>query len=215
MYATETYEMVFPKYAKVIFSINQAGNLSMALTPSFTPGKMPAGAVNGKLPKGTRVFDYDKEIITTVTFTECLAIIEFTKNKRLMLTPEKPNKVDIYKTSDRFEKRINFIYTADDNDPSIIKMATIYVDAIIKNQKNENGEDTRIKFYLPLSIKSLEEIAKICEAYVNNVHSIKMLADVKNFLDGKSNNDRTYNKKPSVSDIHEVAIKYSNLMEQE
>ena len=42
-----------------------------------------------------------------------------------------------------------------------------------------------------------------------------MLADVKNFLDGKSNNDRTYNKKPSASDIHEVAIKYSNLMEQE
>ena len=91
------------------------------------------------------------------------------------------------------------------------------LDAIVRDfpTDEKQEEDTRIKFYLPLSIKSLEEIAKICEAYVNNVHSIKMLADVKNFLDGKSNNDRTYNKKPSASDIHEVAIKYSNLMEQE
>ena len=212
MYAVECHDMVFPKYAKLVFKINQAGNLSMSASPSRTPGKAPPGAVNGKLPKGTKVFDYDKEVITTITFSECLAIIDFIKTRRVMLTAEKANKVDLFKNSDNFEKKITFVYMADDNDPSIIKMATIYIDATIFGRNG--AADTHIKFHLPLSLKSLEEIGEICKAYVSNVHTIKLIAGLQTQSEDKDRPYRNAGKpKASPSDIKAATSNYENIME--
>lgn len=204
MYSVECHDMVFPKYAKLVFKINNAGNLSMSASPSLTPGKNPVGFAGGKLPKGTRVFDYDKEVITTITFGECLSIIDFAKNKKPIAPDGKPNKIELYKNSENFEKRISMVYTPDDNDPRVAKMVTIYFDATIYNKTG--GDDNHIKFYLPLALKSLDEIARLCESYVSSIHTIKLITGLEN---QKSDRNKKYNNSSNSANFDG----YDNIME--
>ena len=73
-YSVDIHEMVFPKYAKLQFKVNRAGNLTLIASPSYTPGKLPDGLKPGQIPKGTRIFDYDSQIVVSLTFQDCLLI---------------------------------------------------------------------------------------------------------------------------------------------
>jgi hypothetical protein len=179
MYAVECHSMVFPKYAKLVFKINQSGNMTISASPSFTPGTPPAGMENGQLPKGTRVFDYSKEILVSIGFSDCLSIIKFAENRTMFMINGKgkriDNKVDIFRNSAEYNKHVTFIYTPDDVDPNKIKMCTIFFDSSINGNSNSH-----IKFYLPLALSHLDEIAELCKAYAYNVTVIKTMCALEN-----------------------------------
>lgn len=159
-YSVEIHDLVYPKYAKVVFKINQAGNITLSASPSFTPGKLPAGMVGNTPPKGSRMFDYDKEIVISLGFKDCLDIVNF-NNKR-----DVTKQVDIFRKSYDWSKKVTFVYTPDDNDPLKPKMVTIFFDL--------TKADGVTKFYLPLSFASFNEIASLLESYTLTFPIIKL-----------------------------------------
>lgn len=162
-YSVDVHEMVFPKYAKLQLKINKAGNMTLTATPSFTPGKMPEGVKKGGfVEKGARIFNYDNQIIVSLTFTDCLNIIDFVHSKNVAKT------VDIFRTSSRYNKKVNLTYFADEDNPGTPKFAIFWFNSL------ENDVEKEIKFKLPLSFANLEEIAKVLESYVQNYAMIKL-----------------------------------------
>jgi hypothetical protein len=214
MYAIECHDMVFPKYAKLVFKINQSGNITISASPSLTPGKNPPGYKEGPLPKGTKVFDYTKEILVSIGFTDCLNIIAFANNKRPNITPDKPNTVDIFRNSFEYNKHVTFTYTPDDNDPTKVKMCTIFFNSSSHGVKNE--------FYLPLSLKSLDEISELCKSYAANVTVIKTICGLENAHYPYNPNSSGYTSKypakktkEEQEKTEELRNKYSNLYKDE
>lgn len=176
-YAIDVHEMVFPKYAKIQFKINKGGNLTVAASPSFTPGQLPEGTKGGKVPKGTRVFDYDKQIITSLGIPDIIKLIDMSKKKVAT------ENVDIFRNSEKYNKKITFSYNLDES-TGAVKFLTIYF-----HSTDYTGKE--IKFYLPISLANFEEIAHILQSYLSSVCSIKLfcLAETD---DSESNN---YNSK--------------------
>ena len=75
----ETYEIINPNYAKLVFKLNNAGNLTIEAIPSLTPGVKPEGTQHGKVPKGTKVFDYETKIIISLSYSDCINISNLAK----------------------------------------------------------------------------------------------------------------------------------------
>ena len=94
----ETYEIINPNYAKQVFKLNNAGNLTIEAIPSLTPGVKPEGTQHGKVPKGTKVFDYETKIIISLSYSDCINISNLANNP-------KPNaNLKLYRNSTRFSK---------------------------------------------------------------------------------------------------------------
>ena len=167
-YSIDMHELIFPKYAKLQFKINKAGNLTIAASPSITPGQMPEGIKPGAVPKGTKIFNYDAQIVTSLTFSDCLAILDFISSANVAKT------VDIYRKSSKYDKKLTFAYTPSETDASKPKFLTLYFSSI------DNGKEN--KFKLPLSLASLAEVYKIIDSYVLNFAMIKLFcqADLQN-----------------------------------
>ncbi len=163
-YGVFVHDMIFPKYGKIEIKINKAGNLSFYCTPSLTPGKMPAGLKPGFVPKGTKIFDYEKTVVFSLTFNDCLDLIDYAKAKNPIID------VTIFRNSDHFNKRIYFNFFPDETDPSIAKFATIFVQSF-----QDNNE---IKFNIPISFDNLNEIAQVIKSYVNCMPMIKLYCGV-------------------------------------
>jgi len=159
-YAIDVHEMVFPKYAKLQFKINKGGNLTLAASPSLNPGQLPEGTKGGKVPKGTKVFDYEKQIITSLGISDIIKLINMSKS-----TVPTEN-VDIFRNSFKYNKKITFAYNLDDQTGKI-KFITIYFQST-----DESGKE--IKFYLPISLVNFEEVAQILQSYLSSVCSIKL-----------------------------------------
>lgn len=164
-YGIEFHELVFPKYAKLVFKINKAGHLVLAASPSLTPGKYPPGVRPGVIPKGTKIFDYDNSIIVSLEFSDCLKLLDYIESKSPLVT------VDVYRNSNLYNKKITFNYFPLETDPSIAKFASIFF-----NCTDSDGKE--IHFNLPLSFDNLNEMGKIIESYVNNYAMIKLFTAV-------------------------------------
>jgi hypothetical protein len=160
-YGIDLYEMVFPKYAKLQFKINRAGNLTVVASPSLTPGQLPEGVKGGQVPKGTRVFDYDQQIVVSLIFADCLKLISFAKNKDIK------DAVEIFRNSAQYNKRVNMLWNPQDNDPLKVKFASIYF-------QSTDSTGKEIKFKLPLSVASVEELAEIVQSYVTSFSMVKL-----------------------------------------
>ena len=159
-YGVDIHEWVFPKYAKITLKINTNGSLSLALAPSFTPGKLPAGVKPGQIPKGMKLFDYDKTIIVGLSFSDCLQIVDYAKIKSPV------NEVDIYRNNNRFNKKIKFTWFPDEENPAKAKFSTIFAQQTIG--------DTEVKFNIPLSFDNLDEFSTLLTSYINNYPIIKL-----------------------------------------
>jgi hypothetical protein len=160
-YSVDTYEMVFPKYAKLQLKINKAGNLIIGASPSLTPGQMPPGVQGGRVPKGTKVFNYEDQILVSLTFADCLNIVNFAKSKMVTST------VDIFRNSTKFNKKVSFVFAPKDDKPLEAKFATIYFSSTATEKKE-------IKFKLPISLVNLDELAQLVESYINSYQMIKL-----------------------------------------
>jgi hypothetical protein len=160
-YGIDLYEMVFPKYAKLQFKINRAGNLTVVASPSLTPGVLPEGVKGGQVPKGTRVFDYDQQIVVSLIFADCLKLISFAKSKSVTDT------VEIFRNSAQYNKRVNVVWNPQDNEPLKAKFASLYF-------QSTDATGKEIKFKLPLSIASVEELAEVVQSYVTSFSMVKL-----------------------------------------
>jgi len=160
-YGIDLYEMIFPKYAKLQFKINRVGNLSIIASPSLTPGVLPEGVKGGQIPKGTKIFDYDQQIVVSLNFADCLKLISFAKRKSITDT------VEIFRNSTQYNKRVNVVWNSQDDDQLKVKFASFYFQSI-----DATGKE--IKFKLPLSISSIEELAEIIQSYVTCFSMIKL-----------------------------------------
>lgn len=160
-YSIDLHEMVFPKYAKLQFKINRAGNLTIAASPSLTPGQLPDGVKGGQIPKGTKVFDYDQQIVVSLILSDCIKIVSFAKNKSIV------DAVEIFRNSAEYNKRVNIAYTPQDDNPTKPKFATIYF-------QSTDSTGKEIKFRLPLSLGSLEEFAEVLQSYVTSFPMVKL-----------------------------------------
>ena len=160
-YSVDVHEMVFPKYAKLQFKINKAGNLALVAAPSLTPGKLPDGIKPGQIPKGTKIFDYASQIVVSLTFQDCLNILEFIKSKNVA------SIVELYRNSEKYNKKVTLSYFTDDKDISKPKFATFWF-----NSTEADGRE--ISFKLPLSLSNLEEIGELVRSYIHSFAMIKL-----------------------------------------
>lgn len=160
-YSVDIHEMVFPKYAKLQFKVNRAGNLTLIASPSYTPGKLPDGLKPGQIPKGTRIFDYDSQIVVSLTFQDCLNIIEFAKSRNVA------NTVELFRNSDKYNKKVTISYFPDEANALKPKFVTIWF-----NSSEASGKE--INFKLPLSLSNLDEIAELVKSYVHGFVMIKL-----------------------------------------
>ena len=168
-YGVDIHELVFPKYAKMAIKINTNGSITLLMTPSFTPGKMPEGVRPGQIPKGLKIFDYDKTIAISLTYSDCISIIEYAASK--LPTVE----VNVYRINNKFNKKVTFTWMPDEEDPGKAKFATIFA------QQREKEQE--VKFNIPLSFNNLDEFALLLSSYVNNYAAIKL------FCGAESQND--------------------------
>lgn len=160
-YSIDLHEMVFPKYAKLQLKINRAGNLTLVASPSFTPGVLPEGVKGGQVPKGTRVFDYDQQIVVSLIFADCLKLISFSKNKDIK------DAVEIFRNSAQYNKKVNLVWNPQDDSPLKVKFASMYF-------QSTDSAGKEIKFKLPLSIASIEELAEVVQSYVTSFATVKL-----------------------------------------
>lgn len=155
----ETYEIINPNYAKLVFKLNNAGNLTIEAAPSFTPGVKPEGSQFGKVPKGTRVFDYENKIIVSMSFADCLNIMRMANN------PIPDDTIKLYRNSNRFTKTITISCNQDMNDPER------YYFSMNFDSTTVDGINTKIK--LPMSSSIFYEFSMVLNSYVNCYHMIK------------------------------------------
>ena len=170
LYGVDIHEWVFPKYAKISVKINKNGSFSLMMSPSFTPGKMPPGVKPGQIPKGMKLFDYDKTIVVSLTYSDCISLIEYAKSKSPI------NEVNIYRNNDRFNKKVTFTWFPDETDPSIAKFATVFA--------QQKSGDIEVKFNIPLSFDNLDEFATLLKSYINNYTIIKLFCGVEEQKEG-------------------------------
>ena len=153
--------MVFPKYAKLQFKVNKVGNMTLTAAPAYTPGKLPTGVKPGQIPKGTKIFDYDSQIVVSLTFQDCLSIVKFAESKNIA------NSVELFRNSDKYSKKVTLSYFPDEADALKPKFATFWFNST-------ESEGKQINFKLPLSLSNLEEIAELIKSYVQNYTMIKL-----------------------------------------
>ncbi len=115
----------------------------------------------GQVPKGTRVFDYDQQIVVSLIFADCLKLISFAKSKSVK------DSVEIFRNSSQYNKRVNIVWNPQENEPLKPKFASIYFQST-----DVTGKE--IKFKLPLSIASVEELAEVVQSYVTSFSMIKL-----------------------------------------
>lgn len=163
-YGIDMYDLVFPKYGKLVFGINKTGNFILNVSPSFTVGKLPEGVSGGRVPKGTKVFDYDKEVVVSFDLKDCLNMVEFFRKKDVS------QNIDFYRNSERFNKKITLKYTPMDDDATKPKMVTIFVSASLFL----NGENKEVSFYVPMSLANFGEMIEVVKSYINNFAMIKL-----------------------------------------
>ena len=102
----ETYEIINPNYAKLVFKLNNAGNLTIEAIPSLTPGVKPEGTQHGKVPKGTKVFDYETKIIISLSYSDCINISNLANNQAKCY-------FKLYRNSTRFSKTVTITCNED------------------------------------------------------------------------------------------------------
>ena len=158
-YSIECHDMVFPKYAKMVFKINVSGNMTISAAPSLTPGKNPPGMQNGQLPKGTKVFDYETKIIISLSYSDCINISNLANNP-------KPNAtLKLYRNSTKFSKTVTITCNEDTSNNNKYYFTLNFDSTTI------DGVNT--KFKLPMSDVIFEEFATVLSSYVNSYHMIK------------------------------------------
>lgn len=158
----EIHEIINPNYAKMIFKLNSAGNLTIEAFPSFTPGVKPEGTQHGKVPAGTRVFDYEKKIIVSLGYMDCVNIVHMFDEPNINLP------LKLYRNSIKFNKTITIsCQESADSTPNDVK----YYYTI--NFDSTTSDGANIKFKLPMSSVIFEEFAEILRSYTNNYHMIK------------------------------------------
>ena len=155
----ETYEIINPNYAKLVFKLNNAGNLTIEAIPSLTPGVKPEGTQHGKVPKGTKVFDYETKIIISLSYSDCINISNLANNP-------KPNAtLKLYRNSTKFSKTVTITCNEDTSNNNK------YYFTINFDSTTIDGVNT--KFKLPMSDVIFEEFATVLSSYVNSYHMIK------------------------------------------
>jgi hypothetical protein len=171
----DMYEMVNPTWAKLVFKLNNAGNLTIEAAPSLTPGVKPEGLEHGRVAKGSKIFDYEKKIIVSMLFADCLKIVDFAREVDI-------NKsVKMYRNSARFSKVITLNYVEDNNRGAY---AVISFDST-------DGNGVNTKFKLPMNLDALAEFAQIHKSYIDCFHMIKYYTQVQSKIIDEIENMRT------------------------
>ena len=158
----ETYEIINPNYAKLVFKLNNAGNLTIEAIPSLTPGVKPEGTQHGKVPKGTKVFDYETKIIISLSYSDCINIAK-------LIDTSTPATLKLYRNSSRFSKTVTI--TRNDDTTNNTNGSRKFYFTLNFDSTTIDGVNT--KFKLPMSDVIFEEFATVLSSYVNSYHMIK------------------------------------------
>lgn len=185
VFGIETWEYVNPKYAKLVTKINSVGNMTLEVSPTIYPqGTLPPGVESGRIEKGVKVFDYDKKIIFSISFDDCVNVVEMSKKRfdwdQKTNAPVKPNTIKpltLYRNSLKFNKKLTMQYVDGGSGDYYVSMNFESTD--------ENGMTT--KFKLPLNLESFDLFSKVLESYQNSYHLIQYYNQVQKSIDEKIN----------------------------
>ena len=161
-YGVELHSLVYPKWAKIRFKLSAKGKLLFIMNPSLTPGKAPEG-VRGMVPKGTKVFDYDKEkeCLLSLSLAECMKIIDFAKAQRLAET------VDLIHVLHGEKKLLKFSWNS--NSSGEVSVCNV-------NYTKKSSDDQELsKIYVPIPFDGIREVVTILNSYVNNFVNVMTL----------------------------------------
>jgi hypothetical protein len=165
-YGVEFFEFQNEKWGKIGLKISNIGNLQLVLTPSLTPGIIPQKDPKTKKNiKGIKVYDYSKEVLSTLEFNDCLNIIKMGEE----LNPNS-EPIVLYRNSEKFLKTININWYVPDGEN--ISTSTFFVK--FKNLSKKNEE---INFKIPVSIETFLKIKTSIQSYINCLPMIKLFTN--------------------------------------
>lgn len=165
-YGIDFFEFQNEKWGKIGLRINNVGNLQLVLCPSLMPGEIPAkDPKTKKIAKGTKVYDYTKEVLANVEFNDCLNIISMAEQ----LNPN-GEAITLFRNSDKFSKTINITWYAPDGEN--ISTATFFVK--FKEFHSDRGE---ISFKVPVSVETFLRIATAIQSYITCLPMIKLFTN--------------------------------------
>jgi hypothetical protein len=178
-FGVEFHDIVYPKWSKIRFKISSEGKFLFISNPSLTPGKLPEGIQKGKIPKGVKIFDYDKEkeCIMSLSLNECLQIVDFAKKQNIVDT------VDIIHQLNGETKKLSFSWVTGDRGE--INLCNI---TYTKKTNDDNKENAKI--YIPVPFSGIREIAAIMNSYINTYAMIRLFC-----LSEESSSENTYSSK--------------------
>lgn len=180
LYPVEIWNTVNPKYFNLVLKISNSGQLILAATPSYTPGKLPAGVQKGRVPKGTKVFNYEKTIVVGLEFADCFNIVNFIENM------DPTDKVEIYrKLQGVFDKSVNLQWNVEGKK---INNAVMYFNM------TESGNDSKVM--IPFGMQILSEFSEVIKSYMNNMPMIKLFC---NGVEGEYEKKEYKKSKPSTA----------------
>jgi hypothetical protein len=156
-YGVEFHSLIYPKWAKLRFKISSEGKFLFISNPAITPGKLPDNIQKGKVPKGTKIFDYDKnkECIMSLSLAECIQIVDFAKLQNIAST------VDIIHQLNGETKKLTFSWVM--GDKGEINLCNINY---TKRAVEEGKEDSKI--YIPVPFTGIREIVAVMNSYISN-----------------------------------------------
>jgi len=165
-YGVDFYEFQNEKWGKIGLKINNVGNLQLVLVPSLKPGEIPPKDPKTKrITKGSKVYDYEKEVLINVEFNDCLNIIEMAENQNIN---DKP--ITLFRNSEKFSKTINIQWYAPDDEN--ISTATFFV-----KFKDFTKDRDEISFKIPVSIDTFIKITTSIQSYVTCLPIIKLFCN--------------------------------------
>jgi len=163
-YGAEIYSYVHPKYAKLVCKVGINGGLLVLATPSRTPGELPAGVdmKKGKIPKGTKFMNYDKQVVLQLNPADISLIRNFYNSKLAA------DKVEIIRTSgDKTIVRgmvFEWMPTKDERSKPSGVSCKVY----------QNKGDDKTFINIPMNGEIFSQFVDICIAYLTSYPMIKL-----------------------------------------
>lgn len=173
----ELIDVQNPTKGKIYITVNNKMDLQLHGVPSF-----------GERTEDGKCYDYEKEVVTSLTLKECVQLLAFTDADKLSASVSFVR--DIKKGNGYLSKKISFEFVPDKTNPTKVG----YV--VIKFRENTAYADKKVNssFDIPLNKDELLGLKYVLRGYVNNYTVLKCDYIKQGFSNQQFNNSSNIDK---------------------
>lgn len=171
----ELIDIQNPTKGKIYITISNKMDLLLHVVPSL-----------GEATTDGKCYDYEKEIVTSLTLKECIQLMHFADAERLSAAVSFVR--DIQRKGGYLSKKISFEYIADKSNPTKIGYVVIKSKESSKYMdRNSNLITKNATFDIPLNKDEMIGLKYVLSSYVNNYTALKC-----DYFKEAMNNNNTY-----------------------